>query len=236
MRRRGSGTLTKAELGAERIAAAEAMDPRLVVRLLEPFVQEKRRERLREVIDARLASVGVVFEAPHDPHNGAAVVRSCEAFGVQTLHVVESREPFLAAASVARGAQKWIDLVAHAHPKTAIAAARAEGWELIATHPDGELLPEDLAEVPSLAIVLGNERDGIGPELAAACTRRVRVPMRGFVESLNVSVTAAILLSAATTHRGGDLSEEARLKLYARGLYLSLPNAERLLAASAPTG
>ena len=236
MRRRGSGILTRAELEADRIAAVEAMDPRVVVAGLEPFVQEKRRERLLAVIDARLASVGVVFEAPHDPHNGAAVVRSCEAFGVQTLHVVGSREPFLAAASVARGAQKWVDVIAHATPESAVAAARERGWELVATHPDGELLPEDLAAIPSLAIVLGNEREGIGADLAGACSRRVRVPMRGFVESLNVSVTAAILLSAATAHRRGDLDEEARLRLYARGLYLSQPNAARLLGTDDPAG
>jgi tRNA (guanosine-2'-O-)-methyltransferase len=94
------------------------------------------------------------------------------------------------------------------------------------------MLPGDLASVERVALVLGNERDGIGDTLRAACTRSVRVPMRGFVESLNVSVTAAILLSAATVGRSGDLDEASRRRLYARGLYFSLTRAEDLLNAS----
>ena len=83
--------------------------------------------------------------------------------------------------------------------------------------------------MPRLGLVLGNEREGIHPDLAAACSARVRVPMLGFVESLNVSVTAAILLHAATRGRSGDLGGDARLRLYARGLYLSVPHAADLL-------
>ena len=94
------------------------------------------------------------------------------------------------------------------------------------------MLPNELAFIERVALVLGNERDGIGNELGAACKRSVRVPMRGFVESLNVSVTAAILLSAATTGRRGDLDELSRRRLYARGLYFSLTRAEDLLSAS----
>ncbi len=104
---------------------------------------------------------------------------------------------------------------------------------LVATHPEGELAPEDLARVPRVGLVLGNEREGIHDELAHACAARVRVPMRGFVESLNVSVTAAILLHAATSGRPGDLAPEAQRRLYARGLYLSVPHAEDVVIAMA---
>jgi len=230
MRRRTPGVLNKEELVSERILRLEKLDPAGVVRALEPFVMERRRKRLLEVIDQRFAGVSVVFESPHDPHNGAAVVRTCEAFGIQTLHVIESREPFLAAASVARGAEKWVDIVPHRTVRGALDTVRAEGLELVATHPRGELVPEDLAGLPRFALVLGNERDGISDPLTAACTRTVRVPMRGFVESLNVSVTAAILLAAATNSRAGDLDPAARLRLYARGLYLSASHADELLA------
>lgn len=212
-----------------RIAAIEKHDPARVIRLLEPLVLDRRRERLLAVIDSRLASVTVVFDAPHDPFNGAAVVRSCEAFGVQTVHVVERNEKFLTAGSVARGAQKWVDVVAHTKVSDAVRALREAGMELVGAHPEGELLPEDLGAIPRLAIVLGNERDGIAEELDAACSRRVRVPMRGFIDSLNVSVTAAILLERATRARPGDLSEAERQRLYARGLYFSVQKADSVL-------
>jgi tRNA (guanosine-2'-O-)-methyltransferase len=229
VRRKTPGVLSAHELLPALIKRVERHDAARVVRLLEPLVLARRAARLREVIEQRLSSVQVVFDAPHDPHNGAAVLRSCEAFGVQYVHVIERLESFLAAPTVAKGAEKWVDL--HRWPSVdgVIAKMKADGLELVAASADGELAPEDLASIPRLALVLGNERDGIADALAAACTRRVRVPMRGFVESLNVSVSAAILLTYATVGRKGDLSEEERLRLYARGLYFTVDKADDVL-------
>ncbi len=221
--------MTAEEALPARLAAVESHEPERVIAALEPLVTERRRARLLEVIERRLASVSVLFDAPHDPHNGAAVLRTCEAFGVQRLHVVERKETFLSAASVSRGAEKWVDIRTYRDGTRAIAAAAEEGAVLVGAHPDGELEPADLKSIPRVCVVLGNERDGISAELAAACTRRVRVPMRGFIESLNVSVTAAILLSHAVDGRPGDLSHADRRRLYARGLYLSVPKAPEVL-------
>jgi tRNA (guanosine-2'-O-)-methyltransferase len=229
VRRHTPGVVPGTHLVPARIARAERHDPERVVRLLEPLVLERRRERLKSVIDRRLSSVQVVFDAPHDPHNGAAVVRSCEAFGVQFVHVIERKEPFLASPTVARGSEKWVDLRRWSSVADAVGTLREDALELVAAHPDGELSPADLASIPRLALVLGNERDGIAGDLASECTRRVRVPMRGFVESLNVSVSAAILLAYAVADRAGDLSEADRLRLYARGLYFSVDRADDVL-------
>ena len=133
------------------------------------------------------------------------------------------------APTVTRGAEKWVDLRQFASAADAIAALRASDLELVGAHPEGELAPSDLANIPRLALVLGNEHDGIAADLAAACTRNVRVPMRGFVESLNVRVSAAILLSHATAGRTGDLSEKDKRRLYARGLYFTVRNADDIL-------
>jgi tRNA (guanosine-2'-O-)-methyltransferase len=220
------------ELASARVSRATAHDPERVVSVLEPLVTDARRARLRDVIARRLSSVAMVFDAPYDPHNGAAVVRSCEAFGVQQLHVVERKgTPFAVANAVARGTEKWIDVVCHTKTSSLLAWSREEAIPLVGAHAEGELVPEDLARMPRVAIVLGNEREGIREAIASACTARVRVPMRGFAESLNVSVTAAILLQAATLGRAGDLDPAAQRRLYARGLYLSVPHAEDILAA-----
>lgn len=229
MRRRSTGVIDAGQLVPERIARVEAHDPERVIHLLEPLVQERRRERLLSVIAGRLASVQVVFDAPHDPHNGAAVIRSCEAFGVQCVNVIERLEPFLLATTVTRGSEKWIDLKRWPSARPAIETLRDDGYELVGASADGELAPGDLAHVQKLALVLGNEREGIGRDLLEACTRRVRVPMRGFVESLNVSVSAAILLAFATASRTGDLAVADRRRLYARGLYLSVERADEVL-------
>ena len=229
MRRSTAGVVDADAILPARLARLERHDPERVIRLLEPLVLERRKERLLAVIESRLASVTVVFDAPHDPFNGAAVVRSCEAFGVQTVHVVERNEKFLTAGSVARGAQKWVDVVRHPSSGDALESLRRADMTLVGAHPAGDLLPEDLASIPRVAVVLGNERDGITAELEAACTHRVRVPMRGFVDSLNVSVTAAILLDHAVRARKGDLDEREQRRLYARGLYFSVQKAESVL-------
>ena len=99
MRRTTPGNVDTSQLLPERIRRAESHVARDVIRKLEPLVLERRSERMREVIGRRLDSVTVVFDSPYDPHNGAAIIRSCEAFGVQRLHVIErtpqcSRQPF----------------------------------------------------------------------------------------------------------------------------------------------
>jgi tRNA (guanosine-2'-O-)-methyltransferase len=90
---------------------------------------------------------------------------------------------------------------------------------------------DDLATLPKVAIVLGNEHDGLCEALRRVCDRSVRIPMRGFVESLNVSVAAGVLLAAATRGRAGDLSPEQRRHYYARWLVRSVPRAEEILRA-----
>lgn len=206
------------------------VDPEPIIGCLEELVREERRARLQAVIDGRLDSVTVVMDAPHDPHNGAAVMRSCDAFGVYTVHVVERSEPFSASNAVAKGAERWVDVVGHEHVPDAVSALR-DDYHLVGTHPQGQLLPQDLSSIPRLALVMGNEHDGICDELDAACDDRVRVPMRGFVESLNVSVSAAILLAYSTEGRPGDLPELEKRRLYARGLLLTVPKSLVILEA-----
>ncbi len=216
------------------MARLDGLDHVAVARALEPFVTDERRQRFQSVFQARLDAVTVVMDAPHDPHNGAAVLRSCDAFGVQRVHVVERLEGFLAANAVARGSERWVDVVPHPTSRAALAAITASGHTLVGTHPQGRLEPDDLASMPRVALVLGNERYGIDDEIAAACAETVRIPMRGFAESLNVSVTAAVLLERATRGRPGDLSERERGLLYARALVLSVEHAPEILAERRP--
>jgi tRNA (guanosine-2'-O-)-methyltransferase len=204
-----------------------------VIATLEPWVNVARRERLQQVLSRRLQSVTLVMDAPHDPHNGAAILRSCDAFGVQQVHVVSRREPFAVARRVTQGAERWVDVKLHASAEEAVELLVRAGYELVVSHPEGVLVPEELSAVPRLALVLGNEHDGICQTLTAAATNSVRIGMRGFAESLNVSVSAAILLSRATS-RPGDLAETDRLELYARWLYQSLTRASDILRAQAP--
>lgn len=208
---------------------ATPWDAESVIERLEPLVLDRRRERLSAVIQARLGSVTLLLDELADPHNRAAIVRSCDAFGVQQLHALQPSPLFAVHHGVAAGTERWVDVTPHASPEVAVEHLKQSGFELVKTHPAGELEPEDLARLPRVALILGNEHRGIDPVLAAGATRSVRIPMRGFVESLNVSVSAAILLSAATRGRAGDLSATVRRHLYARALFCTVPRAARVL-------
>jgi len=207
--------------------------PERIIERLEPLVLDRRRERFLGVIENRLGSVTLFLDELSDPHNRAAVVRSCDAFGVQELHALQEAEEFSVHHAVAAGSERWVDVRHHRQPAPVLAELEARGFELIQTHPRGELTPDELAAVPRLALILGNEHRGIAPVLARAARRRVRIPMRGFVESLNVSVSAAILLAAATRGRAGDLPPEVKRHLYARALFYSVPRAAEVLDAFA---
>jgi tRNA (guanosine-2'-O-)-methyltransferase len=205
-----------------------------VIETLEPLASDERQARIQSVLEQRLASVTVLLDAPHDPHNGSAVMRSCDAFGIPTVHVVPREEAFLIARRITKGTERWLEVHNHASAEAAAEYLQRQGFELVATHPQGELTPPDLAHIPRLALLLGNEHEGICASLQRAASRAVRIPMRGFVESLNVSVAAAVLLAAATQGRPGDLPLSEKRRLYARALFRSVPRAGEILAARAP--
>src|SRR6185436_20004667 len=140
MRRRSAGVRRAEELLSAR-GAGLGVDPETAISILEPLVTEERCARLQAVIAVRLDSVTVLMDAPHDPHNGGAVVRSCDAFGVQRLHVVERYEPFLVASTVAGGSEKWVDVLRYPSAAAAEAELRKRRHEFVATAPDGDLLP-----------------------------------------------------------------------------------------------
>jgi len=234
VRRDEESTKPAPELGSGGFLLPEPWTPEGVIATLEPLSGDARRARLLEVIAQRIGTVTVLMEAPHDPHNGAAVLRSCEAFGVGEVHVIARSEPFLIAPAVTKGTERWVEVRVHVSAPQAAGVLRERGFRLVASHPSGRLAPADLRTVPKLALIVGNEHAGISNELARIADDSVRVPMRGFVESLNVSVAAAILLHAATEGRPGDLGEAERRRLYALGLIRSVPRATEILAARPP--
>lgn len=201
-----------------------------LISVLEPLVVERRRARILEVVEGRTDNVTVAMDAPHDPHNGAAVLRTCDAFGVQQVHVVERIEPFLFVKKVSLGTERWVEVHRHATQESAILSLQSHDYTIVAAGADGELLPAELSRFERFALIMGNERDGVGDAFLRAAAYRVKIPMRGFVESLNMSVSTAILLQAAMANRKGDLPQSRRREIYARGLIRSVVRVRDVLA------
>jgi len=166
-------------------------------RELRDMILPRRLDRLETVLGRRTRRLTVVFEDLYHPHNASAVMRSAECFGVQDVHVVEQVQRFRPHADIVRGAARWLTLHRHRSFGVAAASLRAAGYALVATAADPGSLPIDgLALDRPLAICFGTEERGLSAEALASADIRAHVPMVGFTESLNVSVTAALCLRA----------------------------------------
>lgn len=205
-------------------------DAATVIAALDPLLTDERRTRIASVIAARSRAVVPVLDGLIDPHNVSAVLRSADAFGVQEVHVIRRSEPYLASPRIAQGSERWVDVIDHACARDCILALRRRGHRVYVAAMDGELRPEALADEPKPAIVFGNERDGVHSEVCELADGTYTISMQGFVQSLNVSVAAAITLFAAMRGRPGDLNAEERELLRARYCMLSVPRAEEIVA------
>jgi tRNA (guanosine-2'-O-)-methyltransferase len=211
-------------------------DPARVCSILAPLLLDERRARIDEAVRSRLAGLRLLIENLHDPHNGAAVLRSAEAFGIQRVDVVESAEPFRFSSVVTQGCEKWLDVVRHPTLAGALAAQRAQGFALYAAVPGAPATLEDLDFARPAVVMVGNEHAGLGAEAVAAADVRFGIPMPGLTRSLNLSVAAALIMERATTlrrralGRAGDLPEAAVLDLRARFYAASVRGADAVLA------
>lgn len=211
-------------------AGALPAAPEVVIEALAPLLSQERLARIERVVARRTRSIVPVLEAVDDPHNVAAVLRTSDAFGVQEVHLIESTQPFMASRRVTQGAERWIDLVRHRSAAACVGSLHLRGFRVYVATMQGDRTPEDLRDVGKLALVFGNERDGASAELQAVCDGAFTVPMRGFSQSLNVSVAAAVALYATTHGRGGDLDERDRNELRARFMLLSVERGEQVVA------
>ena len=215
--------------------AIERWGPDEVCRVLGPMLTPERIARIDGVLAARLASVITVVEDTYDPHNAAATIRTTEAIGLQELHVIEPGERFSAATGVTRGAHKWIDMVRWKQHDAAIAALHERGFKVYATAPGASHSIDDVDVTSPIAIAFGNEHDGLRPETIAACDGTVVVPMYGFSESFNLSVTVALAMSRIAARRRaaigalGDLLDDRLRNLRARWFALKIRGAVGIL-------
>lgn len=207
-----------------------------VCEALAPLLTPERIARIDQVIDARLGSVAAAVEDTYDPHNAAATLRTCEALGLQELYVIEPGLRFSSAKGVTRGAHRWLDLHRFSDASAAASALKLRGFRVYATLPDpGAASIEDVAIDSPIAIVFGNEHDGVSPAAIAACDGAVTVPMFGFTESYNLSVTVGLAMSRLAARRRayigtlGDLDPERRARLRARWFALRIRAAVRIV-------
>ena len=168
------------------------------------FVSEHKRQRIEQVLDNRTRHISVVLEDLFQPHNASAVLRSCECFGVQDVHIIENKNTYTLNSEVDQGASKWLSLIRYrgsGAPNTGNCLERlqAEGYRLVAASPhERDCSLDDLAVEQPLALMFGTEELGLSDEALSRADAFVHVPMVGFMESFNISVCVALVLRELT--------------------------------------
>ena len=205
-----------------------AHEPAVVIEALGPVVTEERRRRISDVVASRTDSLVVVLEEIADPHNSSAILRSADAFGVQTVHVIVGEHGFRASHGVSKGTHRWLDVIRYDNGEACVHAMKREGYSIYVAAMDADTTPSDLARVSRVALVFGNEHRGVSPAMKGHADGTFAIPMRGFVESLNVSVAAAITMQGLAHGRPG-LPPARQRELEARFLMNSVKNADQVI-------
>ncbi len=174
---------------------------------LEDILTDNRKEKFLKVLENRTKHFTIAVEDVYQMHNTSAVMRSCEVFGIQELNIIEQRFGKRIDKEIALGAQKWVDINRFDTVDGCISSLRDKGYQIIATtlHENDCLIQDFDISKPS-ALFFGTEKDGLSPEILEKADGFLKIPMVGFTESLNISVSAAIIIQNLTNRlRNSDI-------------------------------
>lgn len=164
------------------------------------FLTDERKQRIQDVLSERTEHVTVVLEDIFHAHNASAVMRTCDCFGVQNFHVIEEENKYKVSKYVVRGAENWVSLFRYGDAKVnnrseCINNLKSEGYDIVVTSPHASKSFRELPINRKMAFCFGAEKTGISKELYEMADHEVQIPMYGFTESLNISVSAALIVS-----------------------------------------
>lgn len=207
------------------------------IEILSGFVTPERLLKIRSVLDSRTRELTVVLDRLNKPHNFMAILRTCEAFGVQDVHIIpQSGSPTSISGEITRGADKWLTIHFHKSWRECFARLRENGYRIFASFlGESKETIEALPATGRIALLFGNELDGLDPETIAASDGRFMLPMLGFCQSFNVSVACALSIQKLSGLRESrenpwpPLPEPEKSALMREWLMKSIPRANELL-------
>lgn len=211
-----------------------------LIEYLKDFISKERYERISEVLGNRTNHITIVLEDLHKSHNANAVLRSCDGFGIQDVHIIENRNKFDEDSSVSIGAHSWLTLNRYNDDvcnniDTCFEALRAKDYQIIATTPhEKDQNIRELDVTKKTALVFGTELEGVSDEVIRKSDGFVKIPMFGFSESFNISVSAAISMYELTTRMRNDynfwqLDSDYKVKLKFNWIKQSIKAGDKLV-------
>ncbi|NOX86266.1 MAG: RNA methyltransferase [Chlorobi bacterium] len=182
------------------------MDERTAKALLEymqQFITDERKQLFEKVLEYRTRHITVVLEDIYQPHNASAVLRTCDLTGVQDVHIIENKNKYDVNPDVALGSFKWLNLIKYNETEDntlgAFQKLKEQGYRIIATTPHkDEQTPQTIPLEGKMALVFGTELTGLSNTAIENADEYLKIPMYGFTESFNISVSAALILHILT--------------------------------------
>ncbi|MDG1333178.1 MAG: RNA methyltransferase [Crocinitomicaceae bacterium] len=163
------------------------------------FISPSKRELLDRVSSERTKYLTVVLEDIVKEFNSSAVLRSCDCFGIQELNIIAENQEFEVQREIAKGSSNWVDVQSYSgnnSPGTkCLTNLKGKGYKIVATSPHAVKTIDEIEINQPIALVFGTERDGISENIASQADELVKIPMYGFTESFNISVSAALILN-----------------------------------------
>ena len=169
------------------------------------YVQDERKNKFLEVLEERTTYVTVVLEDIIQSQNASAVIRSCDGFGIQNTHIIENENSYTINPLVLKGANQWVNIYKYNQKENntldCLNKLKQDGYRIVASSPHANDVDLDKLDITKgkIALIMGNEQKGISDLVKAHADEFVKIPMVGFSESFNVSVSTAICLNQLTT-------------------------------------
>jgi tRNA (guanosine-2'-O-)-methyltransferase len=198
---------------------------RSLVQHFSQYVSDHKKEFIEKVLSQRTRYVTVVLEDIYQSQNASAVVRTCECMGLQDIHIIENNSTYQTNTRVLKGSNKWVDMIRYRtkgidNTEACFQQLRKQGYKVYAADPaeEGTSIHDIDVTKGKVAIMFGNELRGVSDQALAQCDEKVKIPMYGFTESLNISVSVAICLNALISKLHQDfnaygLTEEEKEQL-----------------------
>lgn len=186
------------------------------------FLSDSKKELLDEVASERTKYLTVVLEDIVKEFNSSAVLRSCDCFGIQELNIIAENQQFEVQRDIAKGSNNWVDVISYSGNNSpsikCLQDLKEKGYKLVATSPHAENAIDKIDINQPIALIFGTERDGISENIISHADELVKIPMYGFTESFNISVSAALILNQLRnkleySDLDWKLSEEEQTKL-----------------------
>ncbi len=171
------------------------MEKLKLIDYLSEFVVEERLKRIDSIIENRTRYITIAAEDLYQAHNTNAVLRSAECFGVQDVNIIHNRNSFEINNEISMGAAKWLNINSYNNALNCIQTLKIKGYRVVATLPaEKDSLVQNLDLSSPIAFLFGTEKQGLSDEAISQADEFVKIPMYGFTESYNVSVSSALVM------------------------------------------